>query len=102
MTTELDSLQGNPQEPEIYTSSGILKPIITYGQAQVEATLVNPDFRTLYSVSTDVERKYAIALTLITDGRIEDPTFLLDGLVPSQSTLSHASISDERDRKSVV
>ena len=99
MTTELDSLQGNPQEPEIYTSSGILKPIITYGQAQVEATLVNPDFRTLYSVSTDVERKYAIALTLITDGRIEDPTFLLDGLVPSQSTLSHASISDERKKE---
>lgn len=74
----------------------IIRPEVPLKDSAIEDALNDPDFRSKFPFSTRIETKYAMAYTLVNDGRIEDPTFLLDGLVPSAATLSRANISDER------
>ncbi len=91
-----------PKETLIEESPGILKPSRSLKSDFLEEALSHPDFRGQYPFSTEIELKYSMARELLNDGRIEDPTFLLDELVPSQAKLSRSTeISDER-REEVI
>ncbi len=89
------------QAPREEISPGILKPAQNYGAKAVDTVLGNPEFPTLYPASTMVENKYSLAYALIQDGRIQNPTFLLDGLVPTQAALSQSSVPEEQKQEAV-
>lgn len=92
----MSEIPENPEPPREEVSPGIAKPTYNYGAKAIDAVLGNPDFSNIYPSSTDVERKYSLAYALVHDGRVQNPTFLLDGLVPTQAVLAQSSIDEEQ------
>jgi len=86
----------NISDVDVEISPGVLKPLVTFVPSVIERMTSDPEILKNYPFSTEIERKYAYAYTLVMNGTVEDPHSLLEGLVPTRDIISRSNISPER------